>query len=166
MAKKERNRHDDHSGIISIIIVALILISGITFTFILMNRDSDDIIEKPEVSVSVGVDNPVMFTVKMSFEGDVSALDAMSNSEYQLIVSEALNSIGYEKLTSEKSVDYLKDEMKKRISEKLKTNEDFDISTIYVDKFTENKYTPFQEKNSNKDDKVHEDDIPGMFKFK
>ncbi len=160
--KKFVPRKKDYSGLIAILIVIFILLAGVVFTILLFTKNSTGIIDKPSVSVSVptgGDDIPRTFTTKMSFEGDVEGLKSIDDNEYKRIVSDALNSIGYEKLTSEESTEYVKDEMKKRLSQKLKEADfgDFEIKAIYISDFSEEKYP-------NTKQKPNSSDVADMFK--
>ena len=148
--KKFVPRKKDYSGLIAILIVIFILLAGVVFTILLFTKNSTGIIDKPSVSVSVptgGDDIPRTFTTKMSFEGDVEGLKSIDDNEYKRIVSDALNSIGYEKLTSEESTEYVKDA----------DFGDFEIKAIYISDFSEEKYP-------NTKQKPNSSDVADMFK--
>ncbi len=145
-AINKKNKKKDNSNIIVISIIFIILAIGIFFTFKAVNSSKTGIVEKPEVSISIGSsnsENAQQFTAKMSFEGNVSEIEKISDAEYRKIVAEALNAVGYEKLTSDESVAYVKEAMKEKLSEKLKTDgaDDFEIKDVYVEKLLGNKYT-------------------------
>ena len=142
-----KNKRKDYSGIIAIIIVVLILLTG-AFMVLPMLKDEMTIIDKPEVTVSVGTENPMYYTAKLSFEGNVDKLKKISDEEYKELVSEALNDIGEENLSGPDGTDYVKEKVKEKLMEKLKTNssDDFEITSVFIDKFVGNGYAPAPKK--------------------
>lgn len=148
MAEKinKKTKRKDNSSIIAVLIIVVILAIGVFFTFKAVTSSKTGIVEKPEVSISVGSgdsENAQQFTAKMSFEGNVSEIEKISDAEYRKIVADALNSVGYEKLTGDESVTYVKAAMKEKLSEQLKLDgaDDFEIKDVYVEKLIGNKYT-------------------------
>lgn len=164
-------RKKDNSGKISLIIVIIILLAGITFTIITINTNKIGVIEKPEVSIPVNTeenDKQEIFTAKMSFEGNTESLDDISYAEYKKAVADAFAEIGYEKLKSDESTEYIKDAVKKQLISVIKTkepnnkeSEDFIIKSVYIDKFISSKY-----QNTNNKGKANSEDVANMFKTK
>lgn len=161
MSKNQKN--NDKSGIIAIIIVTIILIVGITLTIFTLNSKSSIIIEKPEISVSIGTNDPQVFTVKFSFEGNVKKLNSISASEYEKLVIDALNSVGYEKLTDKDSTEHIKEAMKQQLYNKFNTD-DFEVDSIYIDKLTQSKYTNPKNNTSPNPNNPNSANITDMFK--
>lgn len=159
MAKSKRK---DYSGIIAIIIVVLILLTG-AFMVLPMLKDEISTIDKPEVTVAVGTEKPMYYTAKMSFEGNIDKLKEISDEEYKELVSEALNDIGEENLAGPDGTDYVKEKVKEKLMEKLKTNssDDFKITSVFIDKFVGSGYAPAPKK-----DGPSGKDVADMFKTK
>lgn len=155
-ATKKKAKRKDNSSVIAISIIVIILAVGIIFTFFAVkNSSKTGIVEKPEVSISIGAEsseNAQQFTAKMSFEGNVEAIEKINDAEYRKIVAEALNAVGYEKLTSDESVLYVKEAMKEKLSEKLKEDgaTDFEIKDVYIEKLIGNKYPTNSPQKPNK----------------
>lgn len=163
--EKYRKEKKDHSGIIAISVIILIIILGLCLTFVALYTPNDSLVEKPEVAVSINIDdeNSETFLTKMSFEGKIDDLASMNNDEYTQLVTDALKSVGYEKLTSSESVEYLKEAMKEKLAQKFNsTSDDFKITNIYIDKLISSKYPP-----SNKNQNSRKaNDVANMFKTK
>ena len=142
-----KNKRKDYSGIIAVIIVILILLTG-AFMVIPMLKDEISTIDKPEVTVAVGSENHIYYTAKMSFEGSVDKLKKISDEEYKELISEALNDIGEENLAGPDSTDYVKEKVKEKLMEKLKTSnsDNFKITSVFIDKFVGSGYAPAPKK--------------------
>jgi len=161
---KENKKENDRSGIIAILIVVFILLCGVALTFSFIGDDSV-LINRNEVSVSVGMENAKTFNVKMSFEGKIQEMNSMDSLEYEQIVSDVLNSIGYEKLTSNKSMEYVKEAMKEKLADRFK-DDDFELKEIYIDKMMEMKYPTGEANRSKNPNNPTSSNITDMFKTK
>ena len=162
MAGKDNKKKSDRSGIIAILIVVFILVCGVALTVSFI-EDGSVLINRNEVSVSVGMENSKTFNVKMSFEGKIQEMNSMNSLEYEQIVSDVLNSIGYEKLTSDKSMEYVKEAMKEKLADKFK-DKDFELQDIYIDKMMEVKYPTGESNRSKNPNNPTSSNITDMFK--
>ncbi len=155
-----KNKRKDYSGIIALAVVILILLSG-AFVVIPMLGDKSSIVEKPAVTVSVGTETPVYYTAKINFEGNVDKLKEISDTEYEEMLSEALNEIGEEALSEADGTDLVKEKVKEKFIEKLKTgnSEDFEITDIYIDQLVRDNYAPAPKKEG-----PSGQDVADMFK--
>lgn len=159
----DKKRRKDISGIIAVIIVIVILLIGALFMLVSMFQTKTVTVNKPEVSVSLSSDSPVYYSAKMSFEGNVDKLNKISDEEYRELVIEAFTEIGEEKLASADGTDLIKEKVKEKITERLKTDDssDFEISHVFIDKLVKSDSAP-QDNVSKRTSK----DVADMFKKK
>lgn len=170
MANRNKKQKKYTSAILTVIF--LILFSGIIFAYVnWSSKNNDEIADMPAVSFSVNVDGKdktQTFDAKFSFEGNVAAIRKLDREKYKQIVSDALGSVDYEKLTSEDGMEYAKEIVKEKILEWLANigKNDVEIKEVYAESFMGKLYEfPEGTKKSNSNpNNPDSENIGDMFK--